>query len=66
MEKPRGAGRAHIHNPRGHVAGALKGGKLHPQFNPHFEVKDQGEPTTSDPRPRRFKHRTAGHVRYEK
>lgn len=29
------------------------GGKCHPQFNPHYEVTDQGEPTPSEPVSRR-------------
>lgn len=55
--KPRGC----ISHAAEHIRGALKGGKLHSQFDPHFEVKHQNEPTTEHPiqQHKQFKGHTA-------
>jgi len=45
--KYHGSGRACIDNAAAHIRGALRGGTRHPQFNPHFEVKEQNEPKDS-------------------
>lgn len=62
MVKPTGSGRAHICYPEKHTAGVLSGGKLPQINNPHYEVADQMEPTTSHPIRRRQKH-AQGHLK---
>lgn len=53
MKKPRGNGRATIkHVPR---LSTHSNGKLHKQFNPHYEVHHQDEPTSEDPTRQHFK-----------
>lgn len=50
--------RACIKHPAAHQG--MKFGKCHPQFNPHFQVENQGEPTPEHPVPLHKTHKGHG------